>query len=307
MTDWTTFAAVVGVVLAVLLVLTRRSADLLRAPNSGRDVDTDRFDQSGHDAEGHSDDAEAASGFAADEWVWGAGNDDRQPESAGSTEPAESVERSEQADAAPSTTPGASRAGVGALSTAAVYANVVVSNGLFGSVVAAAAWWTAVPPSALGLSPVASPELLLVGVAVGAALAAGNEVAGRVATRFGVRPDESLRAAMTPERAVGWAALLLVVLPSVAVFEEFLFRAVLVGALSAGFGVPTWLLVAGSAAAFAAGHGAQGRAGIVVTGLLGVALGAAYVATGSLFAVAVAHYVVNAAEFVVHEALAPGE
>jgi membrane protease YdiL (CAAX protease family) len=39
----------------------------------------------------------------------------------------------------------------------------------------------------------------------------------------------------------------------------------------------------------------------VVTGVLGFALAAVFVTTGSLVAVIVAHYLVNALEFVVHE------
>jgi membrane protease YdiL (CAAX protease family) len=78
---------------------------------------------------------------------------------------------------------------------------------------------------------------------------------------------------------------------------------VLVGALSTGFGVSPWLLAAGSSVAFGLGHGAQGRAGVAVTGALGFVLAAAYVLTGSLLAVVLAHYLVNALEFVVHEGL----
>jgi membrane protease YdiL (CAAX protease family) len=60
-------------------------------------------------------------------------------------------------------------------------------------------------------------------------------------------------------------------------------------------------LAACSSVAFAFGHGAQGRAGIVVTGALGFVLAAAFVVTGSLVTVVVAHYLVNALEFVVNE------
>jgi membrane protease YdiL (CAAX protease family) len=93
-----------------------------------------------------------------------------------------------------------------------------------------------------------------------------------------------------------------VTLPTVAVFEEFLFRATLVGAFAAGFGVSPWLLAVLSSLAFAVGHGAQGPAGIVVTGVLGLVLAAAFVLTGSLVVVAVAHYLVNAVEFLRHRA-----
>ena len=48
---------------------------------------------------------------------------------------------------------------------------------------------------------------------------------------------------------------------------------------------------------------AKGRLGVVVTGLLGFALAAAFVLTDSLLVVVVAHYVVNAVEFVAVEGL----
>jgi membrane protease YdiL (CAAX protease family) len=95
--------------------------------------------------------------------------------------------------------------------------------------------------------------------------------------------------------------LLVVVLPLVAGFEELLFRAALVGGLAAGFGVSPWPLAVLSSAAFALGHGAQGRVGMVVTGVLGFALAALFVVTESLPAVVVAHYLVNALEFAVNE------
>jgi membrane protease YdiL (CAAX protease family) len=92
-----------------------------------------------------------------------------------------------------------------------------------------------------------------------------------------------------------------VVLPLIAVFEEFLFRGVLVGAFAVGFGVSPWLLAVLSSIAFALGHGAQGTTGVAVTGALGFVLAAAFVVTGSLLVVVVAHYLVNALEFLVHE------
>ena len=92
-------------------------------------------------------------------------------------------------------------------------------------------------------------------------------------------------------------------LPVIAAFEELLFRAALVGGFAAGFGVSPWPLAVLSSAAFAAGHGAQGRLGVAVTGLLGFVLAAAFVLTESLLVVVVAHYVVNAVEFGLAEGL----
>jgi membrane protease YdiL (CAAX protease family) len=120
---------------------------------------------------------------------------------------------------------------------------------------------------------------------------------------LGVGDGERLRSALAPETRRGWIVLLLVVLPVIAGFEELLFRGALVGVVAAGYGVSPWTMVVVSSAAFALGHGAQGRLGVLVTGALGAVLAAAFVVTGSLLAVIVAHYLINALEFVVHEGL----
>jgi membrane protease YdiL (CAAX protease family) len=185
-----------------------------------------------------------------------------------------------------------------------VLVNVALSQGLFGVVLLLGAWYTEVPPAALGLGsdPLATgPPAVLWGLALGFALAAANGVGMTVAERFGYDPGTELRELLAPETPRGWLLLLGVALPTVAVVEEFLFRAALVGAFAAGFGVSPWLLAGISSLAFAVGHGAQGPAGIAVTGLLGFVLAAAFVLTGSLVVVVLAHYLVNAVEFLRHE------
>jgi membrane protease YdiL (CAAX protease family) len=189
------------------------------------------------------------------------------------------------------------------LSTPALLANVVLSQGLFGTLLLMMAWYTEIPPWAFGLSAgTLTVEIVGIGVAVGIALYGLNEMAAAVARWRGLSTPSTLREALAPETAAGWAILLVVVLPIIAGFEELLFRGALIGVVNAGFGVSPWLLAVGSSAAFALGHGAQGRLGIVVTGLLGLGLATAFVFTESLVVVIVAHYVVNAAEFVIHEA-----
>jgi membrane protease YdiL (CAAX protease family) len=189
------------------------------------------------------------------------------------------------------------------LSTLALLANVAVSQGAFGFLLVAGAWFTEIPAAAFGLSTAVSPSTLGVGLLLGLLLYAANEVGASLGERLGVGADEGLREALAPDSPAGWAVLLLLVLPVIAGFEELLFRGVLVGALSMGFGLSPWLLAALSSVAFALGHGAQGPAGVLVTGLLGFVLAAAFVVTGSLLVVVVAHYLVNALEFVVHEGL----
>ncbi|MFB6281664.1 MAG: lysostaphin resistance A-like protein, partial [Haloferacaceae archaeon] len=163
-------------------------------------------------------------------------------------------------------------------------------------------WYAAVPAGALGAGAAGiGPVPAAAGLGLGAALYVANEAGAAVGRHVGLGGGEELRAALAPETAGGWAVLLLVVLPIIAGFEELLFRGALIGAMSAGFGLSPWPLALGSSVAFAAGHGAQGRVGMAVTGALGFVLAAAFVLTGSLLAVVVAHYLVNALEFLVHE------
>ncbi|WP_049935797.1 CPBP family intramembrane glutamic endopeptidase [Haloplanus natans] len=188
------------------------------------------------------------------------------------------------------------------LSTATLLLNVVVSQGLFASLLLVGMWVASIPPASLGLGADSLALYpLAVGVGLGVTLHGANTVGSRLSDRFGFGDATALREAMAPDSVPGWAALLLVVLPLVAGFEELLFRGVLIGAFATGFDLSPWLLAAFSSVAFALGHGAQGRAGVVVTGTLGFVLAAAFVLTGSLAAVIVAHYLVNALEFVVHE------
>jgi|GEM_PF-130639 membrane protease YdiL (CAAX protease family) len=191
----------------------------------------------------------------------------------------------------------------GSLSTGMVLANVAFSQGLFALVLLGAAVYTAIPASALGIEfSLAYLETgLLLGAAAGVVFYLANELAAAAATRFGFDHDEALRELLSPDSIGGWLILLLGVLPIIAFFEEFLFRAALIGVPAAGFGLSPWLLAVGSSIAFALGHGMQGSVGVVVTGLLGFVLAAVYIVTGSLLVVVVAHYLVNALEFVVHE------
>ena len=190
------------------------------------------------------------------------------------------------------------------LSPRLMLVNVLFTQSLVAALVLAAVWYFAVPASALGITgnPANSglPAVAL-GVAFGLALWVGNELAGALAAATGSSYDESVRQLLAPDAPGGWAVLFGIVLPVIAVAEELLFRAALVGVPTAVYDISPWLLVALSSVAFALGHGAQGRMGIAVTGALGLVLGAGYVLTGSLVVVVVAHYVVNAMEFYLHE------
>ncbi|GAA0288961.1 CPBP family intramembrane glutamic endopeptidase [Halobacterium noricense] len=173
-----------------------------------------------------------------------------------------------------------------------------LSQAVVGALLVAALWLARIPLESLGAA--VSVDLAAVGVAAGLVLALGNEAAMHVLDSAGLGYDAELRETLTPDQRRGWLILFCVALPVVAGFEELLFRGILVGALSVGFGVSPWVLAAASSVAFGTAHTAQGTTGVVVTTLLGFALAAAYVLTGSLLAVFVAHYVVNAAEFAAH-------
>jgi len=189
-----------------------------------------------------------------------------------------------------------------AFGTGELLANVLVTHGLFAGVIVAAAVYWQVPAAALGVA-VPTPATVGWGVALGVGLYVADELGAAAAERLGAGHEETLRGLLAPDSAGGWVLLLVGVLPVIAAAEELVFRGVLVGALAAGFGLPAWGLAVVSSVAFALGHGAQGFGGVLVTGLLGFVLAAAFVLTGSLALVIVAHYVVNALEFVVHEGL----
>lgn len=191
------------------------------------------------------------------------------------------------------------------VSKVALFINVTVSQGLFAAVLLAGVAFADIPPSALGIGTgvVSGGIAVAVGAAVGIVIAILNTVAGSVADAFDADPSGALRELLAPESGRGWLVLLIVVLPTIAGVEELLFRGILIGAFAAGFDLSPWLLAVGASVVFGAGHGAQGRLGIVATGALGFVLATVFVTTGSLLVVVVAHYVVNVAEFVLLEGI----
>lgn len=181
-----------------------------------------------------------------------------------------------------------------------LYLNVTLSQGIVLLALAGLAWATATAPDTLGLT---APDLRHVGggLLLGVVLFAGNVASVRAFDRLGIGYTEDLRRSLAPKGTGGWAVLLLVVLPLIALTEEALFRAALIGGLEAAFGLPGPVLVVASAGLFAVGHGMQGTGGILATAALGAVLAYAFVLTQSLVLVVIAHYVVNALEFAVFE------
>ncbi len=177
-----------------------------------------------------------------------------------------------------------------------LYLNAAATQVCMGVALVAGLVLAGVRPDDLGIGGVA-PATVGVGVGLGLALAAANLLLQRCLAATGVDVDDRVRRLLTPTTGREWGWLFVVVLPIVATFEEVLFRGVLVGAASEVVEVSPWLLVLGSAAVFAVAHGLQGAGGQLGAGLLGVALGVAYVVTDALVVVITAHYLVNVVEF----------
>lgn len=267
MSNWAGFVGLTALVIVVLVLLTRSTQRLLTA-----------------DARFRRADATPPAGNAGD---------DRTAASGATARPVES-DAGETTDALP-------------LSSGVVVANVALTQGLLALVVAVGAWYFAIPLDALGLDSVAAaiaPSTIATGLGLGVVLWVLAEAATVAVRAAGLTVDDRLRGLLAPETAGGWLALLGVALPAVAVGEELLFRAAAIGVPAAGLGVSPWLAAAVSSIAFAFCHGIQGKGGVLVAGLLGVALAAAYVHWGSLVVVIVAHYVLDATELLVHEGLA---
>ncbi|ELY60371.1 hypothetical protein C491_03715 [Natronococcus amylolyticus DSM 10524] len=310
MTQWTAFAAITGVVLLVLLVLSHltqsafdeidlegRSDDApdgadhtLDAEASPLEDDQEEFHETPVGAEAEMDASRSSPSSEASADVSATAETDRDIES----ETAEPSPRDRRDGVDPDS-----------LTTGMMLANVAASQGLFALILLGAIIYTGVPADALGIefSRGYLETGLVVGTAVGVVLYVANELGAALATRLGFDHDEQLRELLAPDSARGWAVLLGGVLPLIAVFEELLFRAALIGALSVGFGISPWLLAVVSSIAFALGHGMQGDVGVVVTGALGFVLAAVFIVTESFLVVVVAHYLINAFEFVVHEGI----
>jgi membrane protease YdiL (CAAX protease family) len=330
MPQWTTFLGITGVVLVLLLVLshltqsaftdpdprgdTSDPADPTAAANSGDEAgDSSRRDELPVDSDeepvatereaARREDSAVGSSIAPPEPNANAPAtaDDGRP---GADRAASSGVRGDAIED-PARRPADRGVGPDSLSTGMILANVAFSQGLFALVLLGAAVYTAIPASALGLefSVDYLRTGLLWGTAAGSVLYVANELTAAAATRLGFDHDEALRELLSPDSLQGWLVLLVGVLPIIAVFEELLFRAALIGVPAAGFGLSPWLLAVGSSVAFAVGHGMQGSVGVVVTGALGFVLAAVFIVTGSFLVVVVAHYLVNALEFVVHEGL----
>lgn len=179
----------------------------------------------------------------------------------------------------------------------ALYGTLALNQGVVLVAVAALLVWCAVPLTTLGTGEI--PDLRAV-VALSVALVLLNEAASYLTREASAA--NPLRALLAPRRPLDWVVLAVVLLPTIAVTEELLFRGLLIGGLGAGTELPAGLLVVASGIGFGLAHTAQGRQGVVVALGLGLVLGAAYHLSGSLWLVVAAHYLVDLVEFLVHAA-----
>lgn len=311
MPQWGAFLAVVAVLTVLLLLLSRQSQRFIRAAAEGGSTGSESRPverRSLSDGDGEQtpetspDDGELFPGMPPGDELSpgetqtepgaGAGPDGGSP---GGAAVPERVDDAGSTSGDPRLEP----------TSTVLLANVASTQALFAGVVLAAAWYFSIPPSAFGATPV-TPLDAGVGVGFGLVLWLANELSTTVANTAGVAHDETVRGLLAPGSTRGWVGLLVVVLPLIAFAEELLFRAALLGVPAAGFDVSPWPLAVVASLAFALGHGAQGRVGVVVTGFLGLALAGGYVLTGSLLVVVLAHYVINAMEFLLHERLGVG-
>ncbi len=125
--------------------------------------------------------------------------------------------------------------------------------------------------------------------------ASGHAPAGRAAPGQGrhAEPPGQATLALLP-RTTGERRLFTVVGVTAGVCEEWLYRGFFLAVVAAvGGGLPSWALVAIAAVAFGAAHAYQGRAGIVLTGVLGGVMAALYLGTGSLLLPVLLHAVID--------------
>ena len=201
---------------------------------------------------------------------------------------------------------GGARIGDQHITVHGLYTNVVVSQALVVGVLGVLAWVASVPIVVFGVGghEFSIPLQIGLGLGLGVGLYLANSASVSLLSRLGIDYSEDLRQALTPSGIGGWAVLLVIVLPIIATAEELVFRAAMIGGIAAGVDISPFVLILLSSLAFGAGHGMQGTGGILVTGVLGIVLGTAFVVSGSLLLVVAAHYVINALEFIVHEGIA---
>ncbi|MBX3054239.1 MAG: CPBP family intramembrane metalloprotease [Caldilineaceae bacterium] len=140
------------------------------------------------------------------------------------------------------------------------------------------------------------------GLGVGLLLAGGFYLATRLLVHWGGGRfySPSVLEILLPTSPREFWLVLLAFIPAV-LLEEMLFRSLLIGGLSS-LASPL-LLIIGTGIAFGLLHSPQGIWGMVGAGLAGVIFGLLFLATGSLVAPLMAHYVANSVQIALALAL----
>ncbi len=150
------------------------------------------------------------------------------------------------------------------------------------------------PPETLGWQIHNAASQILAGFLTGLGLAVLFFALGRLVTRFAPTSFYRPMLALVIPRSRKEALLLPFALFLSVLFEELLFRSLLIGGLSPL--LPTaWLLI-GFSLIFGLLHSPQGLWGIVGAGAAGVVLGLLFIWQQSLLAPLVAHFVANAVQ-----------
>ena len=97
---------------------------------------------------------------------------------------------------------------------------------------------------------------------------------------------------LVPGPAVGQIALAVLLVATVAVTEETIFRGYLIRRFSAISRSPGAAVVL-AAFVFSLGHGYEGTAGVITVGVIGLVLGVVYLWRGNLVAATVIHFVLD--------------
>jgi len=151
---------------------------------------------------------------------------------------------------------------------------------------------SAVDPATLGWQWANWRGDVLLGLGVGLGLAVGLYAATRLLLRLGGARfySPSVLEILLPTNQREFWLVLLAFVPAV-LLEEMLFRSLLIGGLSPLLS-PLFLTI-GTGVVFGLLHSPQGAWGMAGAGLAGVIFGLLFLATGSLVAPLVAHYVAN--------------
>jgi hypothetical protein len=153
-------------------------------------------------------------------------------------------------------------------------------------------WLSGLPPAQLGWTAPQPWRQVGIGLAVGLLLAAFFAGVTRwLFVRRGDRVYSPLIVDLITPRNGRELSLVALTMVTVVLVEELLFRSLLIG----GFVplAPAWLWLLAGSALFGLLHSPQGAWGMAGAALAGLVLGLLFVATGSLLAPCVAHYVAN--------------